>query len=639
MPSIVPQLATLDFETYYDKEYNLTKLTTEAYIRDPRFEIIGVSLKWGYGATEWRSFATLGEYRDYLLPLQEHFACAHNMAFDGAILGWRLGIHPKFLFDTLSMARPQYQMTARLSLQSLAELLTVGQKGKEVLLALGKHRRDFTPAELYQYGEYCKNDTDLTHTLFHILRQGFPKAELKIIDMLLRMFTQPVLELDVPVLQEHLSEVLQQKEDALATVEKICSKSDLMSNNKLADILRSLGVEPPTKVSPTTGKTTLAFSKTDLGFKELLEHDNPQVQAVVGARLGVKSTIEETRTTTFLDVATRGALPVPLKYYGAHTGRVSGAEGSRLNMTNLTRGGKMRQAIKAPPGYMLVIGDSSQIEARKVAWLAEEQELVTAFARGEDIYSSFASKVYGRVVDRKRKEQDASGKWFAPDEAEGFVGKTCILGLGFGMGDKKLQLTLKTGKTPVFVDDPEATRINQVYRRTFRKIVRLWDTGTDALYAIYAGRTFRFGPGGLLKTTSEGILLPNGMLLRYPNLTLVDKQFVYTNNLQQVPKWTAMKLSGDWDTNKLTRIYGGKVIENCVQALARIVVMDQALAISRRYRPVHTVYDDIMLCVPEDEAEAAKTFMEEEMSKAPAWAPGLPIACEVGIGKSYAGAK
>ena len=635
-----PKLIALDFETYYSKEYSLTKLTTEAYIRDPRFQIIGVSTKLGYELAEWRSFATLQEYRDYLAPLlKRNFLLCHNTAFDGAILGWRLGIHPKFMLDTLSMARPENQMTVGVSLKALADKYTVGQKGTEIVLALGKRREDFTPEELHRYGEYCKNDTTLTHLLFHILRQDFPRQELKVIDLLIKMFTNPVLELDVPVLEAHLSHVQAQKAAALATVESLCSKSDIMSNPKFADILRGLGVEPPMKTSLTTGKETYAFARTDVGFKELLEHENLDVQAVVAARLGVKSTIEETRTQSFLGVAARGPLPVPLKYYGAHTGRVSAAEGSRLNMTNLTRGGALRRAVVPPKGYSLVVCDSSQIEARIVAWLAGETELVAAFAKGEDIYSQFASKVYGRPVNRKRKEVGPDGKLFAPDEVEGFVGKTCILGLGFGMGPDKFALQLKTGKTPVVVDTAEAQRIVVMYRKTYSRIKRFWTTCDNALFAILKGEKLVFGANGVLETCAEGIRLPNGMMLRYPNLTYQDNQFAYTNDRRQIAAWTTMNLTNDWDLNKLTRVYGGKATENCVQALARIVVFDQLVAISKKYRPVHTVYDDIALCVPDAEAEDAKAFMLEAMSVAPDWAPGLPIACEAAIGKNYADAK
>ena len=641
-----PKLITLDFETYYSKEYSLTKLTTEAYIRDPRFQIIGVSVKVGSGPATWHSHETLQEYRDLLAPILEgNCLLCHNTAFDGAILGWRLGIHPPFMFDTLSMARPANQMSIGVSLKSLAEKYTVGQKGNEVVLALGKRLEDFTPEELYRYGEYCKNDVDLTYLLFHILRQGFPPAEMRIIDLLLKMYTNPVLELDVPVLQAHLSRVQERKAAALETVNALCSKAGLMSNNKFADVLRGLGVDPPMKISPTTGKPTYAFSKTDVGFKELLEHDNPDVQAVVTARLGVKSTIEETRTLSFLDVAARGKLPVPLKYYGAHTGRVSAAEGSRLNMTNLTRGGELRRAVTAPEGYSLVICDSSQIEARIVAWLAGEWELVKAFARGDDIYSQFASKVYSRPVDRKRKEMGPDGKLFAPDEVEGFVGKTCILGLGFGMSHEKLALQLKTGKTPVIVESAEAMRIISVYRTTFARIKALWKTCDKALHHIYKGEKYVFGANGVLETCAEGIKLPNGMIVRYPNLTVFEgsgafgTEYAYASDRRQLAAWTTMNLTDNWDPNKLARIYGAKVTENVVQALARIVVMDQLVAISKRYRPVHTVYDDIAICVPDEEAEEAKAFMLDAMSVAPGWAPGLPIACEAGVGKNYADAK
>lgn len=621
-----PKLIALDIETFYSKDYSLTKLTTEAYIRDPQFQIIGVSTKVNGGPATWHSFATLQEYRDLLSPLLEgNCLLCHNTAFDGAILGWRLGIHPPFLFDTLSMARPANQMTVGVSLKALAEKYTVGQKGTEVMLALGKRREDFTPEELYRYGEYCKNDVDLTYLLFHIMKQGFPPAELRVIDLLLKMYTDPVLELDVPVLQEHLSQVQAKKAEALATVEALCSKADIMSNNKFADILRGLGVDPPMKTSLTTGKPAYAFSKTDVGFKELLEHENPDVQAVVAARLGVKSTIEETRTLSFLGVAKRGPLPIMLNYYGAHTGRASGGDG--MNLQNLPRGGQLRRSMVPLPGHVLVACDSAQIEARVVAWLADETELITAFANGEDVYSKFATKVYGREVTKHN------------DPVARHVGKTAVLGLGYSMGGEKFRLTLKTSKPSVVMESNEAQAVVNTYRSTYPRIKKLWDRGADALMAVLKGNNYVFGAGGLLATSSEGVHLPNGMIVRYPHLTMVNGELVYTSDRRQIAAWTTMNLTDEWDTNKLTRIYGGKCIENIVQALARIIVFDQMVVISKRYKVSHTVHDEVVTCVPEEEAEEAKAFMLAAMSVAPDWAPGLPIACEAAIGKNYADAK
>jgi DNA polymerase len=133
-----------------------------------------------------------------------------------------------------------------------------------------------------------------------------------LIDLTIRMFTEPTLILDKEVLTNHLSIVKSAKEQLLGKA--LVDKADIMSNPKLADLLHKCGVEPPTKISPTTGKEAFAFAKSDEAFKELLEHENPVVQAIVAARLGVKSTLEETRTERFIGIAERGTLPIPLRY-------------------------------------------------------------------------------------------------------------------------------------------------------------------------------------------------------------------------------------------------------------------------------------------------------------------------------------
>ncbi len=624
---VAPKLVTVDFETFYSREYSLTRMTTEAYIRDPQFQIIGVGVKVDAAPTEWHSFVTLEEYRSYLTPiLQGNFLLCHNTAFDGAILGFRLGIHPLFLFDTMAMATPENQMGVGVSLKALASKYSIGEKGQEVILSMGKRLEDFTTEELHRYGEYCKNDVELTYLLFSILKEGFPRQEMKVINLLLQMYTNPVLELDVDVLKAHLSSVQAKKAATLATVELICDKASLMSNQKFSKVLEGFGVEPPRKVSPTTGKETYAFSKTDLGLRDLLEHEDLRVQAVVSARLGVKSTIEETRAQAFLGISKRGLLPVPLKYYAAHTGRVGGCDG--INLQNLPRGGELRRAIVAPSGHSLVACDSAQIEARVLAWLAGEKELVEAFARGEDVYSQFASTVYGREVTKKS------------DPVARHVAKTAILGLGYGMGPDKFKSTLKTSKPAVEVELQDAMVITATYRRTYPNIKNLWSKGEAALAAVVRGVRTTIGNRGVLCTSGDGIHLPNGMLLRYPNLTLAEgNQYVYTKDRRQIGALVAMRLEGKWDLDKLTRIYGGKCVENCVQALARITVFDQMVEISRRYRVSHTVHDEVVVCVPDAEVEDAKAFMLEVMSVAPSWAPGLPIACEAGVGKNYADAK
>lgn len=438
------RLVVLDFETYYDKEFSLSKMTTEAYIRDDRFEVIGVGVKVDDHPTDWFS-GTMEETAQWLkaIPWDDTYLVCHHTAFDGAILKWRFGIEPKYYFDTLSMARPITQLTVGGSLAKLATHYNIGKKGTEVVNALGKRRADFTHNDLWQYGEYCRNDVELCRQLFDILKPGVPAKELYIIDLMLRMFIDPVLELSTETLEQHLVKVQDRKarlmDKLLELHESITTdmverrldgetkdeivRSMLMSNPQFAEVLKKLGVEPPTKISLRTNKETYAFGKTDVEFKKLLEHEDERVQAVVAARLGIKSTLEETRTQAFIGISQRGTLPILLNYYGAHTGRASG--GDKINLQNLPRGGELRQSIQAPEGHQLVACDSSQIEARVVAWLADETDLVEGFRNNVDIYSNFATDVYNRPINRKRKEI-VGGKEIYPDVVEGFVGKTCL---------------------------------------------------------------------------------------------------------------------------------------------------------------------------------------------------------------------
>lgn len=401
-------ILTLDFETFYSQTYSLSKITTEQYVRDPQFETIGVAVKKNDEKTVWFS-GDDEETQDFLNQFDwgNSLAIAHNAVFDMAILNWRYGVRPKRIVDTLSMARALVGANTSVSLKSLAEYFGIGEKGTEVVNALGKRRADFTPEELRRYGHYCVNDVELTRTLFDALvDMGFPTDEFKLVDLTTRMFTEPVLELDATLLADHLRTVQATKEELLSKV--LVDKSQLMSNPQFAELLKARGVEPPMKISPTTGKETFAFSKSDEAFKELLEHEDFLVQALVAARLGVKSTLEETRTERFIGLAGRGSFPVPLRYYGAHTGRWSGED--KINLQNLPRGSLLKKAVLAPEGYVFIDSDSSQIEARTLAWLAGQDDLVAAFNAGEDVYKIMATKIYNVALEDVTGEQRRVGK-------------------------------------------------------------------------------------------------------------------------------------------------------------------------------------------------------------------------------------
>jgi len=614
-------LITVDFETYYTDKVGFKSLTTEEYLRHPEFEVIGVGVKVDDGPAVWVTH----DVKEYLQSLDwsDSAVLCHNTLFDGAILSWHYGIRPAFFLDTLSMARALHGVDAGGSLKALAERYEIGEKGEEVNAAKDKRLSDFTPEELARYGKYCKNDVELTHKLFHIMAPQFPPDEIKLIDMTLRMFIDPVLEVDNLLLVERLEELKREKNELLAELKSTleCENEEavrekLASNKKFAKVLESKKVVVPLKTSPTTGKETYALAKNDEGFIALTEHKDPLIQQLCAVRLGTKSTLEESRLERFINVGrrNRGLLPIPLKYYGAHTGRWSGTD--KVNFQNLPSRDKkkktLKNAILPPDGHVVINSDSSQIEARVLAWLAGQDDVVKQFAKGEDVYSIFATKIYGREISKK-------------DPVERFVGKTCILGLGYGTGWRKLQHTLKTTPPGATLPDEECQQIVKLYRDTNDKIISLWKECDDALRSIWEAEekfdSFFLGQHKALIVNPDGIELPNGLMIRYPELrfdTEGDKsQFKYKSRRGEVDIW------------------GGAVVENVVQALARIVVGEQMLAINERYRVVLTVHDAAVIVVPENETEDALAFVTEKMSTPPVWASDLPVACEAKWGHSY----
>lgn len=603
-------MITVDFESYYSKDFGFKKLTTEEYVRDPQFEVIGVAVKVNDEKTTWFS-GTFEETKAWLQAYdwKNSLVLAHNTQFDGAILSWLFGITPKGWLDTLCMARAIHGVDAGGSLKALAEKYGVGEKGTEVNDALGKRRVDFTPEDLEAYGGYCCNDVELTYEIFNLMMQVFPTQELKVIDVTLRMFIEPTLELNLPLLEQHLEDVKEKKAQLLEAC--VADKDTLMSNDKFAELLTKLGVAPPQKVSARTGRLAWAFAKTDEEFKELASHPNPLVQALVSARLGTKTTLEETRTQRFIDIAKRGKLPVPIKYYAAHTGRWGGDD--KINLQNLPsrgqHGGKLKKAIQPPEGWMMVDADSSQIEARTVAWLAGQDDLVEAFDRGEDVYKIMASAIYQKNVTEV-------------NQAERFVGKTTILGAGYGMGATKFQAQLQT--FGVTIDEDEAQRIIRVYRETYPRIPLLWKQAQRCLDAIVGGNACDLGREGVLTfdPTQKGFLLPSGLWQRYESLHVQldpegKKQFLYKTRKGMV------------------KIYGGKVVENICQALARCVIAEQMLLMSKKYKVVLTVHDAVACIAPAEEIKEAQAYVEECMRWRPKWADSLPLDCESGIGESY----
>jgi DNA polymerase family A len=618
-------LLTCDFETAWSADYSLTKLSETDYIKDPRFEPIMCSLKVGNGETR----VAVG---DRIAPClaaidwKSTTLLSHNVRFDGAILAWHYGHVPAFYLDTLSMSRATTHWTiGRSSLARVAEYLGLPAKGDEVLKAKGKWLADFTDDELETYKRYCARDTDLCHAIFTKMRPLFRTSELSLIDMIARMFITPQVKLNETVLQQNLERVLAAKAEALAKVASV-SRETFSSQPKFAALLEEHGVEVPLKVSPTTGQEIPALAKGDWAFKELCADDTlpPFVQALLAARVSEKSTLEETRSRNMLALARKkwrhgtGWAPVPLKYSGARTHRLSGDGGS--NWQNLTRGSLLKTAIEAPDGWRIVHRDSSQIEARMTAWMAKCDTLTDAFAEGRDVYSEFASLVYEREITKA-------------DTLERFVGKTAILGLGYGCGRDKFRkmLFIGNGGISLKVDNEAADVIVGNYRALYHEIPALWSYVNFLLKQIVKLTrrvTYSRPPYGVdyshipVEIEYDSFLLPNGLKICYPELRQqdTDLSLMYTD-----PNYTAPRY-----------IYGAKGVENISQALARIIVTDIAVRMRVRtgYTPFLSTHDSLDYCVPATDAEAIDTELERQFAMVPEWGEGLPLASEGGWGKN-----
>jgi DNA polymerase len=602
-------ILTLDFETFYSKEYSLSKkdVTTQSYIDDERFEVIGVAVKRNNEPAVWFS-GTHAETKDWLKQFdwENSFATFHNALFDATILAWRFGVFPKVILDTLSMARAKHGVDAGGSLAKLAERYNLGVKGTEVLDALGKRRADFSEVELVRYGEYCKNDVELTYNLFRQLASSFNKTEIALIDMTIKMHTMPQFMLDGHILHEHLEEVRARKDTLLE--ECGIQKDDLMSNPKLAEVLRAFDVEPPVKISARTGKEAYAFAKSDEAFKALLEHEDERVQAIVAARLGVKSTIEESRTERFIRIHDAGgALPVPLKYYGAITGRWSAIDS--INLQNIPRGSKLKKAITAPHGYSIVGADLSNIELRVGLAFAGQMDKLKMLGDGLDLYKDFASKAFNTPYDE------------VDDDAR-FVGKTASLSLIYGTGAKKLRAQCKmlSGKD---IGENFAQHVVELYRDDYAKVKRAWYDAGKALNAIINNEREEIGIGELkLEVHGEkGIKLPSGLFMTYPGLKITEdeqgrKQYVYSTRKGPV------------------HIHPAKCYQNVIQALARCVMGEAMVRVNKKYPVGLTIHDALYCVVRAEEAEQARVDIITELRKAPTWLPNMPLDAEGGYGEN-----
>ncbi len=616
----------VDFETYWDKDYRLDRMTTAEYVLDPRFEIIGVSLRTPDGQRHWVT-GDANHVRAELLRLVPDWSAvrviAHNARFEAAILEWRLDIKPAAYLCTMVGSRPHIlPYTRSVSLRAVGEYTGAGTKGDYVHKTAGMHRLDFTPEQMLEFGTYCQTDEKITLGISDYLLKILPVEEQEALDLTIKKFVRPKLRLNRAALEARLTDIAVKKEALAGLLETRygATLADIRSRPKFAKLLAQHGAEPPLKLNKK-GNATYAFAKDDLAFKELLTHESESVRELVAAKMAMSSTLEESRLKRLITLhdITGGTLPVPLVYYGAHPGRLAGDD--EINLQNLPRvvkdkktgaiqKGHLRYAIEAPPGYSILAADYSNIEARIVATLSGEVELREGFRSGRDIYAEFASKIYGRpITDKGSKER--------------FVGKTCILGLGYGMGAGKF--ALKCAQEGIVMPGTQAARVVSLYRSTYHGIPVLWNNLESRALQQMLKRDSMHEWNNLL-FAHERIILPNGMPLIYPNLKRTGRGLSFDSRFAGVETGNS--------------IWGGTFLENVCQALARIIATHAELRLAKRGLPVALqVHDELVWVVPTVLLEQIKKVVAEEMTRRLGWMPDLPIAIEMKSGPTYGDAK
>ena len=537
-------LVTLDFETFYDKGYSLSAMNTFTYVADERFSIHGVGIKIDDQPTRWfndtiAALAHIDECNTDSLPIA---LLCHNTYFDGWILHHHFDWHADLYLDTMCMSRGLFPASSA-SLEKLCERLWPNdpkmRKGKELVQFKGVTAEQLhsTPAALKTMIRYCHQDVDLTHAAFLRMEQHYPDPELRLIDLTLRMMCEPLVRIDVPRVHACLSGAIEHRNRLIR--ESGYAESTLSSNTKFEALIRNLGLPVPLKDSPTakeadgtTPKKIAALGKADLGFQEL-RRAFTQFEHIWQGRIAAKSVGEITRAERFIATADQcdGYMPVPLIYYSAHTGRYGGGE--KLNLQNLGRTSELRRSLCAPPGQMVYVADSSNIEARMLAWEASQEDLLEIFRTGGDVYAYTAQDIYNRPIDKKK------------DPHERFVGKVTALGLGYGMGWRKFKDTLAAGALggpPVFMEDHEVQHIVNTFRTKRWAIKNYWQQADQAIVDMYMGNSRQWGP---LTIHRNCIVMPNGMALQYPGLRPAeDDEF------------------GGWEYHNgqfFTKIYGGKL--------------------------------------------------------------------------------
>ena len=632
----------LDFETFFgsipipgeftgvkkkkQKMFNLSlknpKLSYTDYVRHPEFEVLGVSLQWEdeNDPTFYRADEVQGVLER--IDWSNTRVIAHNTVFDGLILYEIYGIVPAKYFCTLACAEAIFQGALPVGLDALSKALGLGKKSPDLAEFRGLYSKDLNDHQWEKLARYANNDTVLLKKLFNKISPGLPPDEIELMNLTIKLFCDPFIEVDKQMAQEAL-------DDAIEARDTLVAKTDLTTKEIGGDISFKKALQDrlgwvPTKVNKN-GEIKPAFAKTDLDFVTLKSHPDEKVRNLVEARMEVKSSLNITRAERLLVMGTTGSLKmnICLHYGRAHTLRWTG--GNKMNPQNFTRGSKLRLALRAPKGYMLGVVDSSQIEARVLAAIAGQRDLLEIFRSGGDPYSIMASKVYGFEVDKKN------------NPVERFMGKTMVLGLGYGMGWKKFWNEIRTGARGMALDITAgfAQRAVQIYRDSNDRIMAFHKTAESWLYYMVNEKNpIKVVKDGLitLDPATKRVIFPNGCYLRYPELTCDEGNLMYKAYNNKIKKY-------EWK-----KIYGGAFVENLVQALARHIVAAQILKISKKYRCVLFVHDECVFAIkvpteyriPTVAAAEAVDWALAEFRVMPDWCKlDIPLDSEGGYDIAY----
>lgn len=648
-------IITLDFETYYDDVYTLSKLTTEEYVRDPRFEVHGVAVRhcnppigqFGPAYEGDLSWYEGADARWFLRSVDwSTTAClCHHAQFDGLILSHHYGIKPKMFLDTLSMARLLFGPQIKKSLGALAELFGLGAKTIDYDSFKGKHWHELTHIEQLNLAKGCCDDVSLTWNLFQKLAAQFPSGEYALVDATVRMFTNPVLEGDTDL----LAQIWQKEEaDKRALLEKLqVTSADLRKQWKFAELLRAEGVEPEQKPGKPTacedcrydgqsrgthldgstcptcdGKGTIdrwiySFAKTDDFMRDLLDGEDETVALLAQAKLDAHSNGVQTRTNRLGWMSTRGPMCVYLNYAGTHLAGWSG--GDKVNWQNFKRGGPIAKAIRAPKGHLVIMADASQVECRLLNEIAGQTDVVERFRHHEDPYTALASTFYGEPIYKPKADDPRAVEM----EAKRGTGKQGELSCGYGAGGPTIRITAAKGAygPPVYMTDAEALRLRDTYRNTHPFVVNLWDQAGDVLKKMNSGMEFDWN---VVHIKNKMMIMPGGVPLRYDTLEWHD---------DGEDKGFRLRTR----RNGWTRIWGSKFVENLIQALRNVLIKEAWLRCQQAGLDMVTMeHDKLVSVVREHEAEAAFAFMKQEMSQPPAWLPNVPLDSEGYISSTFA---